>query len=788
MTVRTGLSGLLLACIVFTGIPIAAADLPQAQIGMVIDGPWDRNNEIRAAFEQEILNLTRGEYDVRFPPDKRIEADWSVSGVRAALDQLLADPEVDIVIAAGVLASNEACRRGPPPKPVVAPIVLDPQIQGIPFVKGTSGVKNLVYITFPSDLGRDLEMFQGVVPFTRLAFLTNSVIAEAIPELRENVIRAARDLDIQIRFVPIEPPTGSPLAGLPDDTEAVFVSPLLGYSEDQVDRVISELTTRRLPSFSAVGTREVERGMLVGVAPDFDIPRLARRLGLNIQRILLGEDPSTFQVVFTRGEKLTVNMATARSIGVFPNWKILTEAHLVGEEREEAETARTLSLTGAVREAMAANVDLLVQDRAVSSGSQLVREAKAVLLPQVEVSGQAVAIDEDLGSPQQAERTFSGSTTLSQVVFSESAWANLSIQGHLQRSRVLKRDEVRLDIAQEAATAFLNVLKGKTLERIRRDNVRLSRSHLELAQVRQSIGFSGPGEVYRWESQIATDQKAVISANSQRNLAEMALNRILHRPLEEPFSTVEVGLDDPRIAGPRRWFSYIGNKWDFRVFRSFIVQEGISRSPELKQLDAAIEAQSRVFSSNRRAFFTPTVALQGEATRSFARAGTGSDLPAFGGDSNWSLGINLSLPLFSGGSRFAGARRAQEELWRLRAQRESAAEGIEQRIRSSLHRMAASYAGIQLSRDAAEAARKNQELMRDAYSQGLVSVIELLDAQNVALVSELAAANSVHDFLVDLIEVERSAGQFIFLAEAAEVDAFFDRMDAFFARAEAGAR
>ena len=107
MTVRYGIAGRLLTWIVCVSTPLGAADLPQVQIGMVVDGPWDRNDQIRTAFEQEILNLTRGEFDVRFPPEKRIEADWTVAGVRAALDRLLADPEVRIVIAAGVLASNE---------------------------------------------------------------------------------------------------------------------------------------------------------------------------------------------------------------------------------------------------------------------------------------------------------------------------------------------------------------------------------------------------------------------------------------------------------------------------------------------------------------------------------------------------------------------------------------------------------------------------------------------------------------------------------------------------------
>ena len=116
--------------------PLNAADLPVVTIGIVIDGPWERNDEILTQFQHEILEITRGEFDVRFPREKLIQADWTQPGVRSALDRLLADREVDLVVASGVLASSDACRRGALPKPVIAPFVLDPAVQGIPVREG----------------------------------------------------------------------------------------------------------------------------------------------------------------------------------------------------------------------------------------------------------------------------------------------------------------------------------------------------------------------------------------------------------------------------------------------------------------------------------------------------------------------------------------------------------------------------------------------------------------------------------------------------------------------------
>ena len=52
-------------------------------------------------------------------------------------------------------------------------------------------------------------------------------------------------------------------------------------------------------------------------------------------------------------------------------------------------------------------------------------------------------------------------------------------------------------------------------------------------------------------------------------------------------------------------------------------------------------------------------------------------------------------------------------------------------------------------------------MVSDSYVQGIKSIIDLLDAQNQALLAELDAANAVYNFLIDLMGVQRSIGLFI---------------------------
>lgn len=767
---------------------LAASDPPVVQIGFIIDGPWEGNEQIRRMFETEILALTSGEFDVRFPSQRTIVGDWTHGSIKKAIDQLLADPQVDFIITLGVISSNEICRRGDLPKKVIAPIVIDAKLQGLPMKDGASGVKNLNYLAYPNNFEKDIRAFLKIVEFKKLAVVRNPHFHEAIPYLQSETRALLEELGIEPEYIDVRESADEVFGALSPDIEAVYVAPILHIPSAEFDRLIHGLIERKLPSFSLLGKREVERGILATSNPDV-FPRLTRRVALNVQRILLGKEPGSIPVGFAGGEQIIINMQTARKIGVFPNWSVLTEAELISPIRER-EVERVVNLETVVQEAVAVNLDLAAEEYFVAAGKKEVQIARSNLLPRIDLSASGIMIDKDrakAGFGAQAERTVSGTATAAQLIYSDDAWANLSVQKSLQKSREYNRNQIRLDIIQTAATAYLNVLRTKTFERIQRDNLQLTKSNLELARIRESIGASGPGEVYRWESQIAANRKMVIEANSQRNLAEIALNRLLHRPLEESFATADIHLDDSLLLTSEPEFvQYMGNPWTFKVLRRFLVEEGLQNSPELRAMDAAIAAQTRILASTTRAFWLPTLALQGQATNIFSRSGAGSDFSRVFpdvDDLNWNMAVNVSFPLFKGSGKLAERARASEELSRLRTERESIAEKIEQRIRSALHLAGASYAGIEQARLSAEAAHKTLELVQDSYREGVLSILDLIDAQNAALISDEVAANAVYDFIIDLMGVERSIGEFYFMRSTEERAAFFRRMGIYFERA-----
>jgi outer membrane protein TolC len=240
---------------------------------------------------------------------------------------------------------------------------------------------------------------------------------------------------------------------------------------------------------------------------------------------------------------------------------------------------------------------------------------------------------------------------------------------------------------------------------------------------------------------------------------------------------------------------YLSTAARFEHFGDFIVAEGLAASPELRQLDAAIAAQQRLVASRRRALYLPRVQLNGELSYQAYREQAGAAPALPGGttfelpqapDLQWFVGVGLSLPLFTGLEQTADKQEAIHRLRELELQRRSARLTVEQGIRSALAGTHAAAATIEFAEQAAAAARKNLEVVTDAYARGAVDTVTLLDAQNNALIAGQAEATAVFDYLKAVVGLQRSLGRFELFNAAGARDAWFERLRRHFATLDEG--
>ena len=79
-----------LTCFLTLGLFVAATVAQErVRVGIILDGPWDRDQERTAKIQRTVRSTLSGTADVVFPENAKLQGDWTRSGAKKALDQLL---------------------------------------------------------------------------------------------------------------------------------------------------------------------------------------------------------------------------------------------------------------------------------------------------------------------------------------------------------------------------------------------------------------------------------------------------------------------------------------------------------------------------------------------------------------------------------------------------------------------------------------------------------------------------------------------------------------------------
>jgi outer membrane protein TolC len=766
-----GLAGLFLAA------PLdAQADPPPTMrsVGLVLDGPHGRLADVRARLERELVTVV-GDEAVRLDPRFEVTGDWTLAGVRTAVERLFAEPDVDLVVAFGVVAAQVLAERSTFPKPTIAALVPEPGAQGFP-IDPTAGPTNFKYLAL--ELSRPpLVSFRETFSVQRVAVVVPAALAEAVPELAGRLAGASGLAAAWT--IAASPDPAETAARIPAEADGVYVFPLLRWSDADVAAFASVLGARRLPSLSWSGGDEVATGLLASVTADTLLTRLPRWVGVSADVLLRGDSlPDARTSVFVR-EQPAFNRSALRTVAASPRWRALLDARYLGAE--EPQPGPRLTMPGAMAAALDANLDLTAGARSVAAGAQQVRLASAPLWPQLGISASGRYLDGNLAEgalPFSSTGSLTGSAGLTQVLYDDRAWANRSMEKSFQSARESSYEAQRLDVMGAAAVTYLAVLAHRTLARIQRGYLGLTQSNLEIARIREATGGGRLAEVYRWQAQLAQVQAAVVRAETRTALAEQELNRLLNRPLVEPVILVQDAVDDPGILeGAARLEGFVDNPETFGAFRRFAVDEAVNTSPELRGLDAQVAAFERQRSAATRSFWLPSFSIEAGGLYRFAQWG---EKQTAGDNHLWTAALVARYPLFTGLARSAESSRASFELERIELERRALRERVDQRVGSAATQVRGALVTLEVSREAADAARRNYALVEQSYREGVDAIIMLLDAQTAALTADLRAVQAAFDLLVSLSELQRALGRFDLYGPAEEREAFFTRLDTFF--------
>ena len=395
----------------------------------------------------------------------------------------------------------------------------------------------------------------------------------------------------------------------------------------------------------------------------------------------------------------------------------------------------SVKLDALIRQAMAAYPDIAAQRSALREAGQNVRAEQGNLLPQVQGSGSAERLQESgaevfPGFPNFIENLFRATVNVSYTfdIFGKERRTVEGLQAQaVQQSFVLEASY--LTLTSEVVSAAVQVASVREQIGATRELIGIDQNELSIVQRRYQLGSQTRADILQQQTNLASVRATLPPLQQRLAQAEHQLALFTGRSPRDA-APVELGLSD--LTLPQ----------DLPVSLPSAL---VAQRPDIRQQAALVHQMSAnigVATANMLPQLTLSPASLGNASTqaaSLAEASSGI----------WSIGAQISSPLFEGGMLRARRRAAIAAYDQALAQYRLVVLQAFQSVADALSALQNDAQGLKAQRDALDAAQSSLDLSQRQYAVGAVDQVTLLQAQqsyqSTRLNYVLALANRYSD-------------------------------------------
>lgn len=543
------------------------------------------------------------------------------------------------------------------------------------------------------------------------------------------------------------------------DTDSLIV---ISRSNDLLEATLEKTSEMGILNFSLFFSNKDEAKVLMGYSKAYDQNRRIRIASTNLLKYC---EKREFSELTSKLNSASLNIIVDYEIAEILDLYI---GNLSSEKisiiNENKFGNIDLTIKDALSKLLQNSTNIKSKKEEVKSNSYDVKIAKSDTRPDI-----AATMDYEKNeatraenNPTNAENTIKGGFTLSQVLYDEEVFSNVAINESLYDAVKEDLRQEEIDQIQDLITTYLNTLKSYSAFEIEEYNGNLMRRYLNVAKVKNSIGRSGPEDVYRFESELASSTTNLEGIRSDVFSGNSDLNRLLNTSMDNYYSINEDGIEDVIDLSIFRDFANELNKpWKMDDIKDYFIQIGIENSSKLKSLDFQIDAKERELKAAKRKRYLPKVTanINYDSDLKDPWGDASSDTKA---DDYWTAGVGFVLPLYTGGEIEYSKSQIQSDINKLELDRETLISEISRDISSQYRRVLANYRQISSAYKSVEASRKNLELQEDMYIKGMITITDMIDARNSLIEAEQTAASIKFDYYISIADMEGLCGKYYF--------------------------
>ena len=389
-----------------------------------------------------------------------------------------------------------------------------------------------------------------------------------------------------------------------------------------------------------------------------------------------------------------------------------------------------LTLPQALDLALSENPTVKVAEMEVQRYDYVKRQTWGNLLPQISASGsytRSIVKSEMRGGISfGADNTFAVQGDLSLPLFAPSVYRTLKMNDAQMATAVEAARASRIDLTAEVKKAFYNILLAEQSLAVLRESEATVQRTVDDTQVQYKHGLASEYDLLTAQVQLSNLKPTILQIEVVGELD---------------------ALRDDVLAGTDGLTTDVTDNSDLR---SLELQEEVLR----RSLKAANAGRM------------PTLAAFGSASY------TGNDMEPFnfGGaaatdDSRYfwthpiSVGLPLSVPIFSGLTKMNRSRELKNQISQLSLQRSYARQQIDVQVRSALNALLTARETMYAQELTVEQACKAYKISDTRYRAGAGTILELNSAQLSQTQAQLNFSQAIYDYLSAKAEYDRIVGR-----------------------------
>ena len=410
-----------------------------------------------------------------------------------------------------------------------------------------------------------------------------------------------------------------------------------------------------------------------------------------------------------------------------------------------------LTLSEAVDLALSENPTIRVAELEVARYDYVKRQTWGALLPQITAGGsytRSIVKSEMRGGLSfGADNTFAVQGDLSLPLFAPSVYRTLRMNDTQMAAAVESARASRITLVAEVKKTFYNILLAEQSLAVLRESEATVQRTVDDTEVQYRNGLASEYDLLTAQVQLSNLRPTILQTENSIKLSKLQLKMYLSVP-EDVELEVEGSLDamrDEVLAGTDGLTIDLSENTDLR---SLELQEEL------------LHRSLRAANAGR----LPTLAAFGTASY------TGNDMEPFmgmgaGDDSRYfwthpiSVGLQLSVPIFSGLTKTNKSRELKNQIAQIALQRDYARQQVDVQVRAALNDLLTARETMFAQEKTVEQARQAYRISDARYRAGAGTILELNSAQLSHTQAQLNFSQAIYDYLSAKAEYDRIAGR-----------------------------